>query len=243
MKRKKRRIQSKASGAPRWMVTFSDLVTLILVFFILLFSMSQIDNVKFQSMANSFRQQAAFDENPSIVPGDYPNEQQQAGGQSDLDELYEKVQSFLKENSLEQTADVTRDERGVVLVLNEQFLFGSGESELMPVSYPFLDGIGALFKDLPNMIKVEGHTDNVPIQDERYPSNWELSSARSSSVIRYFVEEHSLSPGRFMAVGYADTRSIAPNSSEENRRKNRRVEMIIMDPDLEEKTEQAPPDR
>ncbi|WP_046176670.1 flagellar motor protein MotS [Domibacillus indicus] len=242
MKRRKRRIPTKTTGAPRWMVTFSDLVTLILVFFILLFSVSQIDKGKFQSIAESFRDQDSFDENPSIVPGEYPDEQQKAGGEASLDQLYKKIKTFLKTNGFEQTADVVRDERGVVLVLNEQLLFESGEAELMNASHSFLDEASTLFRDLPNMIEVEGHTDNVPIQDMQYPSNWELSAARASRVIRYFTEEHALSPARFTAIGHADTRPIAPNTSEANRRKNRRVEIVITDPDREEEAGQAQPD-
>ncbi|OMP67437.1 flagellar motor protein MotS [Domibacillus epiphyticus] len=230
--RTRRRKPSQKSSAPKWMVTFSDLVTLILVFFILMFSMSQVDKVKFQSIAESFRDEESFNENPSIVPGDYPNEEIEPGGEESLDKLYEDVKVYLKKNGLEETANVIRDERGVVLVLEEQLLFGSGDASLMPESYSFLAEIGNLFADMPNMIKVEGHTDNVPIQSVVYPSNWELSTARASSVIRYFIDEFTLSPDRFSAVGYADTRPLVPNTTEKNMQKNRRVEIIITDPAL-----------
>ena len=80
------------------------------------------------------------------------------------------------------------------------------------------------------MVKVEGHTDSRPISTYRYPSNWELSSARSSSVIRYLIENHGLDSTRFIAVGYGDTRPVVPNTSPENWQKNRRVEIVIMDP-------------
>lgn len=86
-----------------------------------------------------------------------------------------------------------------------------------------------LLAKLPNLVKIEGHTDNRPISTEKYPSNWELSAARASSVIRYLIEEHSLDPERFVAVGYGDTRPIVQNSSNENYQKNRRVEIVISD--------------
>lgn len=227
--RKKRRLVKK-TGAPQWMVTFSDLVTLLLVFFILLFSVSQIDKTKFQYMAESFRKQEPFDENPSIVPGDYPSEQQKEEQEHSLARLFEEVQLFLKTNGLEKAAEVMHDERGVVLVLNEQLLFDSGEAALTKISYPVLKEIGLLFASVPHAIKVEGHTDNVPIRSKQYPSNWELSAARASSVIRYFIQEHSLASERFTAIGYADTRPIVSNTTEESRKKNRRVEIVITEP-------------
>ncbi|KIL77808.1 Flagellar motor rotation protein MotB [Bacillus badius] len=89
-------------------------------------------------------------------------------------------------------------------------------------------------KTIPNLVKVEGHTDNRPIKNAIYPSNWELSSARAGSVIRFFVDDVGLEPDRFIAVGYGDTRPLAPNTSKENMQKNRRVQIIISDPTYKE---------
>ncbi|OKL36217.1 flagellar motor protein MotS [Domibacillus mangrovi] len=239
--RRKHRAPAKKSAGPKWMVTFSDLVTLILVFFVLLFSMSQIDKAKFQKISESFRDQQSFDENSSIVPGEYPNEEIKPGGEASLDQLYEEIKVFLQENDLGQTADVIRDERGVVLVLEEKLLFDSGKAALTLGSYTYMEKIGTLFADMPNMIKVEGHTDNRPIQSAVYPSNWELSTSRASSVIRYFINEFSLEPARFVAVGYADTRPLVPNTTEENMQKNRRVEIIMIDPVLDDKVKETQP--
>lgn len=234
--RRRRRSPEPPKGAPIWMVTFSDLVTLILVFFILLFSMSQIDLMKFQAISDSFRDRQVLDFQPSIIPAENQGEmeentEKEGSGQSDsLDELQMEIQSFLDVNGLEEVIVANRTERGVVLVLQEQVLFKSGEASLLDSSYPFLDKVGTLLANMPNLVKVEGHTDDRPITTFRYPSNWELSAARASTVIRYLTEGHNLDSHRFTAVGYGETRPIVPNSGPENWEKNRRVEIIISDP-------------
>lgn len=238
--KRRRRPASQSPGAPKWMVTFSDLITLILVFFILLFSMSQIDIVKFRTIADSFQQRQILEFYPSVIPFDNPSAEPEVESgegreaEQDLNSLLSNIQSYLKENELTDVVVATRSERGVVLVLQEQALFASGEATVLPDAYPFLDKVGGLLSEIPNFVKVEGHTDNRPINTYRFPSNWELSSARASSVVRYLITTEDLDPKRFIAVGYGDTRPVAPNDKVENLQKNRRVEVIITDPAYEE---------
>ncbi|WP_096152928.1 MULTISPECIES: flagellar motor protein MotS [Bacillus] len=256
MKRVRRTKPRQESGAPKWMVTFSDLFMLVLVFFILLFSMSQIDVVKFRAVAESFKQVNLLDYYPSAVPFEHPtdfsidfestnnkdadaetnNENEQDNSSSDtLDELLEELQDFLTLNGLDDLIVANRTERGIVLILEERVLFETAEAGILPIAHPFLDKVGKLLVKIPNLIKVEGHTDNRPISTSKFPSNWELSTARASSVIRYLIDEHDLSPERFVAVGYGDTRPVVPNNNVENWQKNRRVEIVISDPNKEEK--------
>ncbi|SEA47764.1 chemotaxis protein MotB [Thalassobacillus cyri] len=259
MRRRNRIKKREEKGAPRWMVTYSDLMTLILVFFILLFSMSQIDLVKFEAISESFRNRMIFDFYPSPVEMDNPTEKtdpEENGEQSnefenptnevnttehdaeddhsqkehELDQLVEEVDTFLDNNQLNDVISANRTDRGVVLVLQEQLLFESAEAEVLESGKPFLSKVGTLLKNIPNDITVEGHTDDRPISTFRYPSNWELSGARASSVIRYIIGETSLERERFSAVAYGDTRPAAPNDSPENWGKNRRVEIVILDP-------------
>lgn len=255
-----RRKRKEEKGAPRWMVTFSDMMTLILVFFILLFSMSQIDIVKFQAVADSFRDRVVFDFYPSLVPMDNPSDgennqepndipepqppkedpvdQDQDTGEDDskdqMEELMYKVQSFLSQSGLDDVASANRTERGIVLILQEQVLFDSGRADIKKGAETFLQKVGALINQIPNDIKVEGHADNRPMSSDRYPSNWELSGARASSVVRYLTEELTLDEHRFSIAGYSDTRPIAKNDTPENMAKNRRVEIIILDPAYKE---------
>ncbi|WP_042146432.1 flagellar motor protein MotS [Paucisalibacillus sp. EB02] len=248
-------------GAPKWMVTYSDMVTLILVFFILLFSMSQIDAVKFEAISDSFRNRMIFDFFPSPVPMDNPTEstsvqkqgqnsneyelpvsdekEDEAGAESEsnqendsLNELMEEVENYLDENALNNVVSANRSERGVVLVLQDSILFDPGEAIILPSALPFLTKVGNLLSQIDNDIKVEGHTDDVPMSSFRYPSNWELSGARASSVVRFLVNENSLDERRFTISGYSDTEPLAPNDNASNRSKNRRVEIVILEKDV-----------
>ncbi|WP_017756144.1 flagellar motor protein MotS [Calidifontibacillus oryziterrae] len=251
---KLRKKTEKRSGSAAWMTTFSDMTMLILVFFILLFSMSQIDLVKFEAIAESFKKSTLnFDGYPSVIKNPKPSENpkisksnqeneeeqeenqdnnnQQGGSESDsLQQLMAEVNKFLEENGLTEVISANREERGVVLVLQEKVLFASGNAELLPAAYPFLDKVGTLLNSVPNPIKVEGHTDNRPISTYRFPSNWELSTARAASVVRYLEANHNLEKTRFYVVGYGETRPIVDNTGPENWAKNRRVEIVISDP-------------
>lgn len=250
----RRRKRKKDSGAPKWMVTYSDMVTLILVFFILLFSMSQVDLAKFEAISESFRNRMIFDFFPSPVPMEHPTESPSHstdGSDSNDFELPERnvttedeedslqnlmtdINQFLDEHALNDVITANRTERGVVLVLQESILFNSGEAEILDSGKPFLEKIGTLLVELPNHVKVEGHTDSRPISNYRYPSNWELSGARASSVIRYLIKENDFVDDRFSAVGYADTRPAVPNTNITNWSKNRRVEIVILEDNTQE---------
>lgn len=261
---KRREIKKrKHNGAPKWMVTYSDMVTLILVFFILLFSMSQIDLVKFEAISDSFRDRMIFDFYPSSIPMDNPTEgtshmdsgklsnefklqlptllkdRNDQGDDIDDEEdslslLMDSVEKYLDESNLNNVISASRTDRGVVLVLQEKLLFDSGEASILDSGKPFLNKIAGLLRDIPNSVKVEGHTDSRPISNYRYPSNWELSGARASSVIRYLMNEVIMDSSRFSSAGYAETRPIVPNSSSENWSKNRRVEIVILENNTEE---------
>lgn len=254
MKRKKEKKQ--ISGAPKWMVTYSDMVTLILVFFILLFSMSQIDSVKFEAVSESFKNRMIFDFFPSAVPMDNPTEHtshEESGKNTNefdtptdlpdvtdkdkedlekddsLNVLMEDVEKYLNDQKLNNVISTNRTERGVILVLQESVLFDSGEAEVLDTAKPFLSKIGGLLTTNPNSVKVEGHTDSKPISSYRFPSNWELSGARASSVVRFLVDEYEFDMSRFSIAGYGETRPIEPNDSSQNMKKNRRVEIVILD--------------
>ncbi|RPF55329.1 flagellar motor protein MotS [Aquisalibacillus elongatus] len=259
-KRKKR----PKKQAPLWMVTYSDMVTLILVFFILLFSMSQIDAEKLKTVTESYQQRVIFDYYPAAIPLDQASnvennedESKNPLGEEDgnedeeqdmndildqleqdptidqepdqLDRLLNEIENYLEREGLSEVITANRTDRGIVLVLQESLLFESGQAEILEGAMPFLDKVGTLLANIPNFVKVEGHTDSVPMSSYRYPSNWELSGSRASSVVRYLSEETGLDPIRFQIAGYADTRPIASNENEEDRQKNRRVEIIIME--------------
>lgn len=257
MNRKRKRREQK--GAAKWLVTYSDMVTLILVFFILLFSMSQIDVSKFHSLTESFQSRAILDFLPSSVPSeslDPDLDEGQGDGDGDdgdgdeddidmdavldgleewekkadaLAQLMSGVEDYLEEYELGDVITANRTEEGVILVLQDSILFDSAEADILESGMPFLDEVGNLLSGISNKVRVEGHTDNRPISTYRYPSNWELSGARAGSVVRYFIEELELNEDRFLIAGYGETRPVADNDSSDNWAKNRRVEIVILD--------------
>ncbi|KAB8138340.1 flagellar motor protein MotB [Gracilibacillus oryzae] len=263
MRRKVKKQRPQPKGAPKWMVTYSDMITLVLVFFILLFTMSQIDAEKFKEVALSLRSNSIFDSMPAIMEEQTIVDDsstditdiQQGNNQNDtqnimednnldsvpdkndtiredketLDELLAEVESYLDKNELNNVISATRTDQGVVLVLQENVLFESGEAEVLDPAKPFLDKVSTLISNISNQVRVEGHTDNRPISNYRFPSNWELSAARASSVIRYMLATNDFDESRFIATGFGDTRPVAPNTSAENWSKNRRVEIVILE--------------
>ncbi|MBN6206886.1 flagellar motor protein MotB [Ralstonia pickettii] len=247
MKRRRMR-KSKNSGAPKWMVTFSDMVTLILVFFILLFSMSQINQNKFDLVSQSFQNRGIFDFSPSIVPLENPesdseeddeddfllNSEEEEKGESDLEEdklnsLTEEVEQFLAEHNLSEYISANRTAIGVELILQDSIFFNLGEAEILDEGFPFLEMVGKLLAGIENEVRVEGHTDSRPIRNYRYPSNWELSGARASVIVRYLIDEQGIDEARFSIAGYGDTRPIVSNDTTENMKQNRRVEIVILE--------------
>lgn len=143
------------------------------------------------------------------------------------DQLLKKVNTYIKDNHLKAQMTAKRDERGVVLVLQEAVLFDTGEAKVLKNAETLLHQIAVLLQTIPNDIQVEGHTDSRNISTYRYPSNWELSAARASGVIQYFTSKEKLPSKRFIAVGYADTKPVKDNKTNEHMKENRRVEIVI----------------
>jgi chemotaxis protein MotB len=120
--------------------------------------------------------------------------------------------------------------KGVVMRLSDQVLFDVGVADISPEAIPLLEKVGAIIAGSSYEVRVEGHTDDVPIKTARYPSNWELSTARAVTVLRYFIETYGISGKRLAAEGFAEYHPMVPNDSTENRAKNRRVEIIFLKP-------------
>ncbi|SDI78814.1 flagellar motor protein MotS [Natribacillus halophilus] len=245
---KMRRFSKHNSNQKQWLTTFSDMVLIMLVFFIMLFSISVVDAQRFQELIDSFQGQDILDQAPSIVAEDMEestaNIDDGQGHDTDAEEdeleaLVEEVEGYIERNELEDMITATREARGVKLVLQDRLLFDTGEAYILDEAEPFLDETISILEELPYTVEVEGHTDDRPINTYRYPSNWELSTARASSVIRYFAEEGDLERSRFVATGYGDTQPVVSNDSSENMQENRRVVIFITDPDFEDENEQA----
>lgn len=228
---RKKRSNSGGLRGDEWLATYSDCITLLLTFFILLYSMSTVDAQKFQQVSGALNEIMTGSTADSILPYNlYNGNVPLVGGETPGNgtQTYEGIKQFLSENDLSSTVEMTEDERGVILQLRDSILFEPGKANLIPESIDVLDKISVLIGSLNNSIIVEGHTDNVPHQSSEYASNWELSGARAVTVLRYFVDGKGLNPTRFSSAGYGEYRPIVANSSVENKAKNRRVNILIV---------------
>ena len=158
------------------------------------------------------------------------------------EDLEKKVNKAIANNNLNDSIKVRKEDRGIVLQLDETILFDSGRDELKPTSINALDTITTLANGVDNDILVEGHTDNVPIHNSRFASNWDLSTSRAVSVVSYFVEKKGMNPTRFSVKGYGEYKPLLDNSTPENRAINRRVDILIVDKkdDQQSNLEQQP---
>jgi chemotaxis protein MotB len=213
----------------RWLLTYADLITLLMIFFVVMYSMSQVDKAKFDSIAAQL----------SIVMGGgsviTPQESGPNGilkdipipSKSEMDIAQEKLEEYIAENGLSDLARVYRDERGLIVSLNEGLLFNSGSAELDKDSQVVLVKITNAIKGLPNYVRVEGFTDNVPIKTAQFASNWELASQRAINVSKLMISD-GLVPERLSNVSYGEYRPLFPNDSNDHRKLNRRVDIIVI---------------
>ncbi len=223
-------------SSERWLLTYADLITLLLIYFIVLFAMSQIDLSKYHKMADAMSN--AFNVmptagNPDVLPpGSKLVMPPVAPMFSEEEASYKQVEQAVKEVAaqLKATAsfDVHEEKRGLVISIADTALFGGGTADLNPNMQRALDKIATSMRNMPNRIHIEGHTDDIPISTARFPSNWELSTARATNVLRYLAERKGLPSSRLAAAGYGEHYPRVPNSSAESRAKNRRVDIVIL---------------
>lgn len=234
---RRKKIQPSEGGGEEWLATYADTITLILTFFVLLYSFSSIDAVKFQRISSSLQSVLSGKSADSILEFNMSGEVPIVGapidmgpkqtGSTESEEMYKKIKGFIDSNNLKDTVQIKTDSRGVIMELKDNILFDIGKAEIKEPSKAILDKINSLIATLPNEVIVEGHTDNVPIHTEKYPSNWELSTQRAVNVLKYFVQVKGQNPQRFQAAGYGEYRPIAPNDNYVNQSKNRRVNILI----------------
>lgn len=238
-RRSKRQEEEQEAGAPAWMTTYSDMVTLLLAFFVLLFTFSSIDVRKFENALLSMQGalgilqsgQTLSPEPPFEAPGQFQNEEMQIVRIVDIEQIEELerlLRLALAEEGLEYAVIISIDERGLVVRFTDSVLFDTGRAELREEAMDILARVAEVLSDQPNHVRVEGHTDTVPITTLRFPSNWELSTARASMVVRHLIDRHEMDPERLSASGYGEHRPIADNESADGRQQNRRVDVLIL---------------
>jgi len=228
------------AGSMRWLLTYADMITLLMAFFIMMYSMSVLNMEKFREVAFSIR--SGFGGPLEGGPGMLSFPQRKDSLTPNLDDLSEssgpgaipgvaeEIREYIKQQGLGTVVRIRVEERGLVVSLvTDEVLFDIGHAQLRPKAKRILAKVAEVVRDIPNDIAVEGHTCDLPIKTAQFPSNWELSTARATTVVRYLIEGSGLSPRRVSAAGYADSRPLVSNDSEAHRMLNRRVDIVILD--------------
>ncbi|MGP7818286.1 flagellar motor protein MotB [Niallia sp. 01092] len=240
-----------------WLVPYSDLLTLLLALFIVLYAMSSVDAKKFAALADVFNKQfqsgtGIFDyPSPASTPIeekvdlDNPNKQQKTKesssiteeelkemqkqqDQKELEKIQDKVNSYIKEKKLTDKLETSLTDEGLLVSIRDNVLFASGSADIRNHDKKVVSEISKLLvMDPPRSIIISGHTDNVPIRNAKFESNWELSVTRAINFMKLLLNNHNLDPSSFSAKGYGEFKPIASNKTAKNREKNRRVEILI----------------
>ena len=227
----KERREDQHDNLERWLITYSDLITLLLALFIMMYTFSRQDAQKYQEAAGQLK--TIFSRGSAVLnsgPGPGSNaviplletEPQVA------QQLEQEVQRMAEAKDAGHKISVFSDERGTVIRVMDKAFFDTGKADLKDTARTALMKIAPILKASHNQIMIEGHTDNVPINTTEFTSNWELSVRRATEVVRYLIETYGFPPGRISASGYAEYRPVAPNDTGENRALNRRIEIILV---------------
>jgi len=230
--KKEKKVECPA-GAPAWMVTYSDLVTLLLTFFVLLLSMANMDPTKFTAASSSLKDAFGIHKDSAKVDFAIPVLPSQPIAQyapiqiQTTEKIYEKVKSQI--DSLRLNDDiglVKKDDDSIILRISDSVLFGPGQAKISKKAFPILRNIAEIVRPLPMDVRIEGHTDDIPMADSAF-GNWDLSVARAVSVLRYFSQSELLSLDRMSAVGYGKERPLVINKDKASRAQNRRVDFVL----------------
>lgn len=227
------------------MTTWGDMMSLLLCFFILLYSFSSVDAQKFRAIMSAFQGMSGIlDNGQSLVPeGDMLDSSspfsdlvtdESYGQLQSLETLAVKVAELLESEGFAEEVELTLEDRGLVMRFKDVVLFDIGSDALKEEPKELLKKLSVILEKVPLPIRIEGHTDNVPINNVRFPSNWELSVGRAVKVVRFLIEEGALDSDRLSALGYGEYRPLETNDTLAGRARNRRVDIVVLNPSLAE---------
>jgi chemotaxis protein MotB len=250
----------KEANHERWLVSYADFITLLFAVFVTLYAMSQTDKRKVEALVASMKESfghvrtGASAERVNviestdlrIIPGKMQVLTPGKGGQDegvhknrshaetkDFEEIKVAIETNLKQNGAQDKVSVEVTKRGLVVTLKEAGFFDSGSADVKHTSFSLLAKVAESLTSYSNPIRVEGNTDNIPISSRFFKSNWELSTARATNIVHYMIENFGFQPEKISAVGYGEYRTIAANDDESGRRKNRRVDIVLLSAESE----------
>lgn len=236
MSRKKK--HEEHENHERWLVSYADFITLLFAFFTSMYAISSVNEGKFRVLSESLA--ISFNSSLHNSTGERSNgasfvKQGSRHIASDFRSVfsnrYEKIKDALKDLEKNKKLSFVFDENMLTIRISESVLFLAGSDELIDEAHPVLDEVISILKTMPQNVRIEGHTDNIPINTPRFPSNWDLSSARSIAILKYFIKEHGFDPAKLSALGYGEYRPIDTNDTPSGRLKNRRVDILVLDID------------
>lgn len=233
MSKKNKQKQHEEEGGEAWLLPYSDLMTLLLAVFIVLFAVSQVDVEKAQQMSDEFSDQMMTESYSTSKKSSREATQAESSAdekseQQRMEELKAELDAKLKSENLSASVKTGIDKRGLVISLSNAIFFDPGSAEIKKGNESTLLEIAEMINAMNHFIRIEGHTDNVPMNSDAYPSNWDLSAARAANVVRLFTGKTNISPEKLIAVGYGEYRPVEDNATEEGRAKNRRIDIIVL---------------
>lgn len=215
-----------------WMDTYADTITLLLTFFILLYSISAVDSEKLKqlnhALQSSLKGNTEVSEVKDIKDLEVKTKEPESGN-TEYEDLAKKLNNTIEKNGLTEVIKLRKEDRGIVLQLDETILFEPGKADLKENNKEVLETITTIINEHDNDVLIEGHTDNVPMNNKEFASNWELSAARALSAVTYFVHDKQIDPMRFSVKGYGEYKPLVPNDTPENRAINRRIDILMVE--------------
>src|SRR5579862_1466443 len=253
----RRKVFPKHANHERWLVSYADFITLLFAFFVVLFASAQVDRRKISKLTVAiqvaFQQLGVFPGSTTNVPipvaepipyssvqiiqsatkesrqEEPPKDTAEAASEeANLAALQSELQQALRKEIAERTVSLHREREGLVISLREFGFFDSGSTALRPSAMPAVDRIASILSVRTCRLRIEGHTDNIPIHTRQIESNWELSTARSTELVRLLILRYRFSPDRLSAAGYAEYHPIASNDTAQGRAQNRRVDIVVL---------------
>jgi len=232
-------MEMESGGMMRWLLTYADMLTLLFALFVILYSMSVVDETKVRALAMALGQAFGLTGQVSVLAAGATTDSQPVTmpeSQLNLTTTKEKIQKWILQKKLERDVKVRFNERGLVIsLMTDKVLFASGQASLLPQTREILTDIAELLKAQTNPIIIEGHTDDSPITKSsiksKYSDNWDLSTARAVSVLKYLIRK-GVSPDGLSAAGYGEFKPLVPNIDDLTRAKNRRIDIVMLKADL-----------